>query len=491
MRRRYEEELRAASIAQGISIEGSSPLRNAAVVSEELKKSVITMLFGDAAAPAQLPFVWNNLINVNIAGEPSIAAGAAADRAPIIQFLEQAFEWEKMTYIFYPYFWADHATAWTTLAPLDGPDPEYVRFLRAGSARVVVSARPGFEHHVKLFVHCGKIWSGGSVPSPQDPDYLSIADEIRAMNQAPDEGEPLDWWDARLPTTLVWLEGATPLPVKPKCERELGECTGATSGRPLAIRTSLGQRAIAGSFRPVYIGTWLVLGPIFDPRHQVDDHFNDRQMGQEAEHPWANDIIMAIDQHTGQLDPVGITADLQRSPKDGNRIFYGGDPSKIFAGRVYIWRRRSFRGLDWRNINDVGDNIHLFLPADELAESYDPDNDLSFSHKHHALAFFLVYVHSRNMQTTDLLVRSDDALRVWLNGSEIVGLRWTHEREIDETETSCAVRLNEGWNVLLLAVAETHVEWGLSARFENAEGLRFSAVHPDWLYSSTPSLRIT
>ena len=226
MQRRYEEELAAAEIMAGVSIEGASDLRNAETVREELKKSVIAMLYADPgpveAAEVEKPFIWEDLISrANPRKEPAVEAEKATRRAATIQFLEQAFEWEKLTYVLYPYFWADRKSKWTTMAALEG-DSEFVRFQRSGSARVVVSARPLFEDHVDFFLDFGIVWSGGPVPTALDPDYLSLADEIKASQRAPDKAERGEWWDVKLPTSLVWLDGAAALPEKPKEERELG-----------------------------------------------------------------------------------------------------------------------------------------------------------------------------------------------------------------------------------------------------------------------------
>ena len=79
-----------------------------------------------------------------------------------------------------------------------------------------------FHQIQQLFLDFGVIWGGGPAPVIGDPHYLSIADEIRTIHRAPDEGEPGEWWDERLPTTLVWLDGANPLPEKPAAQRTLG-----------------------------------------------------------------------------------------------------------------------------------------------------------------------------------------------------------------------------------------------------------------------------
>ena len=61
-----------------------------------------------------------------------------------------------------------------------------------------------------------KIWRGGEPPTLDDKDglYVAIAEELR--NQTDDlagavpEGEP---WEFALPTTLVWLQPDSTLPI--------------------------------------------------------------------------------------------------------------------------------------------------------------------------------------------------------------------------------------------------------------------------------------
>ena len=75
---------------------------------------------------------------------------------------------------------------------------------RAGSARVVVPVRPGFEVAVTHFLETGKLWGGeGEPPQINTPLYVSIIDEIRERTGAP-QGEKAvgDPWDVRVPTAL-------------------------------------------------------------------------------------------------------------------------------------------------------------------------------------------------------------------------------------------------------------------------------------------------
>ncbi|HEV2647274.1 MAG TPA: Ig-like domain-containing protein [Acidobacteriaceae bacterium] len=123
---------------------------------------------------------------------------------PVIQFFEQVFEWENIVYITYPYFWGG-LDRWKTNALSASADPLFDQFLNAGSARLVVPARPGMESLVNFFLYTSCIWAGKNPPGPNDPHYLSIADEIQAIQVGATDGTPIyPSWEVILPTTLLW-----------------------------------------------------------------------------------------------------------------------------------------------------------------------------------------------------------------------------------------------------------------------------------------------
>jgi hypothetical protein len=218
-----------------------------------------------------------------------------------------------------------------------------------------------------------------------------------------------------------------------------------------------------------YIGTWLVLGPIFNTIHQEPPHFPGDG------HPLAQDIISHFD--TTAFNPETITSDINEAPKHEETIHYKNEAIEIAA--VYTWRTRSFSDMDWMNIHDIEDDIHQHLPGD-FDDPLDPDIALNFAGKHHVIAYFLVYILSPKLRNERLYIRSDDSVRVWLNGSEIDALRYAGERDIkDFREDSAEITLKEGTNILMAAVAETHVEWGFSARIEDDGGLRFTPIKPE------------
>jgi len=107
-----------------------------------------------------------------------------------------------MSYMFYPYFWADK-NDWKELFQLqDAADPLFQSFLQSGMARVVLPVREGFEETVLYYFQTGELWSGQGLVFDSDNElYLSIAEEL----QEP-EGEIEETWETRVPTTLTIVQ---------------------------------------------------------------------------------------------------------------------------------------------------------------------------------------------------------------------------------------------------------------------------------------------
>jgi hypothetical protein len=183
---------------------GMPPAANRQTVQVELKKhciSILTQQRYDAfdATKDGMPLFFD-------------FTEAAAEGA-YIRFFEQAFEWDQLQYVFYPYFWSRKST-WVDRFTKQEVDPLFLEFLRAGAARVVVPVRPGFEVAVTHFLETGLIWGGeGEPPAINSPLYVSIVDEIRERTGAPKGEIPVGApWDARVPTALVLVRDDADLP---------------------------------------------------------------------------------------------------------------------------------------------------------------------------------------------------------------------------------------------------------------------------------------
>ena len=149
---------------------------------------------------------------------PEIMIDDALDEGRIVQFFEQAFEWEQMTYLFFPYFWGRKRN-WVDVSRLSDPDPLFARFLTAGYARVVVPVPMAYADAVQYLLQSkapelrDRVWRGGPRPTIGNDLYISITEELRRQTDdlagATPEGEP---WEYTLPTTLVWLQPESTLP---------------------------------------------------------------------------------------------------------------------------------------------------------------------------------------------------------------------------------------------------------------------------------------
>lgn len=211
MQAEYEQKLAAQETAQGISIQGQNPWINRQIEKTELKKQCVKMLMDDTDFGT---FDAMNADGIDFNIFEALKEGRT------VQFFEQAFEWENMTYLFYPYFWARN-NQWVHKLTTFDTDPLFTKFLQAGSSRVVLPVHPAYNDLIIYFINTnGKIWGqDGSPPIIQNADgtinelFISIADELR--NQTDDlanatpEGEP---WEVVLPTTLVYLQKDSDLP---------------------------------------------------------------------------------------------------------------------------------------------------------------------------------------------------------------------------------------------------------------------------------------
>ncbi|ETT73301.1 hypothetical protein C173_12015 [Paenibacillus sp. FSL R7-277] len=198
----YEEKLRAAEARRGVVITGYNPNTNRDIERTELKKHSISMLTGQR-------YTEFNAVSGN---PPEFDLVEAASEGRFIQFFEQAFEWEQMTYLFYPYFWG-RKDNWATVSNTYDNDPLFTKFLQAGSARIVIPVHPAYNEAILYYLQTGELWNGGDAPVIDDPLYIGLCEELRAkqddLENAVPEGDP---WTVVLPTTLVWLQAGPELP---------------------------------------------------------------------------------------------------------------------------------------------------------------------------------------------------------------------------------------------------------------------------------------
>jgi hypothetical protein len=201
----YEEKLQQLKDQAGVAISGRNPASNLELINGELKKICTSIL-------SQQHYDLFGAVETGTNGLPQTLLSEAQIECPYVRFFEQAFEWDHMVYVFYPYFWG-RKSEWVDKLNYQDVDPLFQQFLKAGYCRAVVPVRPSFEGAVDHFMHFGEPWFGGPLPPVTSPLYIAIADELaqqlgRPGNEVP-EGDP---WEVHVPTTLVKLRADGTLP---------------------------------------------------------------------------------------------------------------------------------------------------------------------------------------------------------------------------------------------------------------------------------------
>lgn len=206
----------------------SDPAANQEIVKLELKKACIALIadnnieyvddafnvsdFNGLNGPAAVPNP-NDPDDIAKFLPQQSKSPSAEDQGAYIQFFEQVFEWETLSYLFYPYFWG-RKSQWQELALQSSTDADFLDFLKAGSARVVVAIRPTFEPLALFYLMTGQIWGGGGLNGISDAYYLPIADEIADQEGAGSPSIPQgDPWEVKVPTSIVKLRSDDSLPV--------------------------------------------------------------------------------------------------------------------------------------------------------------------------------------------------------------------------------------------------------------------------------------
>ena len=218
----------------------------------------------------------------------------------MVKFINEAIEWENVLYFLYSYFW-DVPPSWNFIRQIRHPDSTRQAFLRAGSARVVLTVRRGWEEAWVKFVEAGKIGlASNQVPLPSDHPYLSIATEIQLYNQTNYPGIP--------PAN----PGGGPLPDNGAyAASESSDKLTSSAGKPVAIAVKSSAGFIVGY--TAIIDTW-------DTKNVKDGKTVTAQETQ---------VILAIP------DATHITVERIENPHDGSQkpfpIMQGGEKGQLIA----------------------------------------------------------------------------------------------------------------------------------------------------------------
>ncbi|RQP98873.1 hypothetical protein [Burkholderia stagnalis] len=179
----YGRKLAAYQSATGqttdfVQIKGRNPFLNREIERNEFKRHIIAILLCN-----YFNGIGSMVDHVTPCGYPEFDFAKLSADMPIVQFFEQVFEWNYMTYLFYHSMWA-RKCKWPELIDADSGDPLFDKFLMSGAARVQVPITPGMEHVFLWFLKRNEIWGeSGEPPLPGDNDYISMIQEMKEADQ--------------------------------------------------------------------------------------------------------------------------------------------------------------------------------------------------------------------------------------------------------------------------------------------------------------------
>ncbi|MEL7219744.1 MAG: hypothetical protein AAGJ93_00415, partial [Bacteroidota bacterium] len=127
-------------------------------------------------------FDENNVIKnrVEPCGFPQMDLKEAKREGEFVRFFEQAFEWQFMNYMLYPYFYA-RKCSWADKLKEEASNGLFAEFLESGAARISIPVCPNFEGYVTTYLINRQI-SPYSIPLiPQN--LVPIHEEIKEMKQ--------------------------------------------------------------------------------------------------------------------------------------------------------------------------------------------------------------------------------------------------------------------------------------------------------------------
>jgi hypothetical protein len=220
LRREYEQAVIQATASRPedeITLPEGSRQSLAQLVRAELQRTAIDIMRNVAVDFDLITDHWFADSDGTLVSQPTADLPALHAAEPEVRFLQQAFEWEHLSWILYPYFWG-RRTEWRRTVVQMHPDPDFAAFLNAGAARLQIPVRPGFEDLVKHFMETGEVYEGGELPKMGDPGYVAFIDEQLTSLGAP--GDEIPWppdapreWDVVAPTSLVLVRSTAEKPL--------------------------------------------------------------------------------------------------------------------------------------------------------------------------------------------------------------------------------------------------------------------------------------
>ena len=177
----YEQELKAYEEAKAayerekLNLFNQNPFILSTMIQEQLKHAAINYI------SCQF-FDENDAMKNKVkgCGFPQMDLHESQKEGEFVRFFEQAFDWQFMSYMLYPYFYA-RKCSWVDKMKQMSQNGLFTKFLQSGYARVSIPVRDGFESHVSWYLINRQLSPFQVPPIPQN--LVPIHQELKESKQ--------------------------------------------------------------------------------------------------------------------------------------------------------------------------------------------------------------------------------------------------------------------------------------------------------------------
>ena len=141
----------------------------------------------------------------------------------IIDFFENAIDWEKIAYSLYSYHWLNYQE-WNQRQQYEDTDPHFEAFMKAGAAETIIPIKRGFERKFIHYLNNRQLWNHNEPLSLTSEKYADIMVEINEFETEEVEARPIGSpWRLQIPTNLIILSEKNTLDEVPPLQSDTSD----------------------------------------------------------------------------------------------------------------------------------------------------------------------------------------------------------------------------------------------------------------------------
>lgn len=200
------------------AISGQNPEKNRQIIQDELKHHVISALSKGFTHPSD-----RYTDQIGGASSSPDSRAAVKEYTELIDFFENAIDWEKMSYTFFSHHWLSRMER-NARRHFEDTDPHFEAFMKSGAAETMIPVKRGFERKFIHYLNHRELWNYNEPLSLTSDEYNDILAEVNEFEAEEAEAKPIGSpWRVQIPTNLIILSEKNTLDEVPPLIQESEE----------------------------------------------------------------------------------------------------------------------------------------------------------------------------------------------------------------------------------------------------------------------------